>query len=57
MRRYNEQRLHSDLGLLTPGNNCRGNPQEPTRHGARKLRQAPHHQKDRNLEPQLRTLP
>ena len=57
VRRYNEQRLHSALGFLTPADYYRGNPSE--RYGARrtKLAQARHQRKEKNLELQQRTLP
>jgi transposase InsO family protein len=57
VRRYNEQRLHSALGFLTPADYYRGNPSE--RYAARrtKLAQARHQRKEKNLELQQRTLP
>ena len=57
VRRYNEQRLHSALGFLTPADYYRGNPRE--RHAARrtKLAQARHRRKEKNLELQSPTLP
>ena len=57
VRRYNEQRLHSALGFLTPAEYYRGNPRE--RYAARrtKLAQARHQRKEKNLELQQRTLP
>ena len=57
IRRYNEQRLHSALGFLTPAHYYRGNPNE--RYAARrvKLAQARHQRKEKNLELQQRTLP
>jgi len=57
VRRYNEQRLHSALGFLTPADYYRGNPNE--RYAARraKLAQARHQRKEKNLELQQRTLP
>jgi transposase InsO family protein len=57
VRRYNEERLHSALGYLTPRDYYRGNPHE--RYAARrtKLAQARHQRKEKNLELQQRTLP
>lgn len=56
VRRYNEERLHSALGFLTPADYYRGNPAE--RYAARrtKLAEARHQRKEKNLELQQRTL-
>jgi putative transposase len=56
VRRYNEERLHSALGFLTPADYYRGNPAE--RYAARrtKLAKARHQRKEKNLELQQRTL-
>ena len=56
-RRYNEQRLHSALGFLTPAEYYQGNPS--ARYAARrtKLAQARHQRREKNLELQQRTLP
>jgi putative transposase len=57
VRRYNQERLHSALGFLTPMDYYRGKPAE--RYAARrtKLSQARQQRKEKNLELQQRTLP
>jgi putative transposase len=57
VRRYNEQRLHSALGFLTPADYYRGNPSERYAGRRGKLAQARHQRKEKNLELQQRTLP
>jgi transposase InsO family protein len=57
VRRYNEQRLHSALGFLTPADYYRGNPDERNAARRTKLAQARHQRKEKNLELQQRTLP
>jgi putative transposase len=57
VRRYNEERLHSALGFLTPADYCRGNPTQRYATRRTKLAQARHRRKEKNLELQQRTLP
>jgi putative transposase len=57
VRWYNEERLHSALGYLPPAVYYRGDPRE--RHGERrrKMAEARHRRKEKNLELRQRTIP
>ena len=57
VRWYNESRLHSALGYLPPAVVYRGNPEERKADRRRKLAQARHHRRERNLGLQQGTLP
>jgi len=54
---YNEERLHSALGYLPPAVVYRGNPEERKAERRRKLAQARHRRRERNLGLQQGTLP
>jgi putative transposase len=57
VRWYNEKRLHSALGYLPPVVVYRGNPEERKAERRRKLAQARHRRRERNLGLQQGTLP
>jgi len=54
---YNEERLHSALGYLPPVVVYRGNPEERREQRRRKLAQARHRRREKNLGLQQGTLP
>lgn len=57
VRWYNEERLHSALGYLPPVVVYRGNPEERKAERRRKLAQARHRRRERNLGLEQGTLP
>jgi putative transposase len=57
VRWYNEERLHSALGYLPPALVYRGNPEERKAERRRKLGQARHRRRERNLGLEQGTLP
>lgn len=57
VRWYNAERLHSALGYLPPEEVYRGNPEERKAERRRKLAQARHRRRERNLGVQQGTLP
>lgn len=57
IRRYNQTRLHSALGYLPPLEYYRGNPATRFEDRRRKLSQARHHRRERNLNLRQGTLP
>ena len=56
-KRYNEERLHSALGYLTPRDYYRGNPARAVRGKEHKLAKPRHQQGERNLGLRQPTLP
>jgi len=57
VRRYNLERLHSALGYLTPWDFYRGNPEQRFAERRRKLAEARHQRRERNLGLRQPTLP
>lgn len=57
VRRYNQTRLHSALGYLPPWEYYRGDPTARFEERRRKLSQARHHRRERNLNLRQKTLP
>src|SRR5262249_51808392 len=57
VRWYNEERLHSAVGDLPPVVVYRGNPEERKAERRRKLAQARHRRREKNLGLQQGTLP
>lgn len=57
IRWYNEERLHSALGFLRPVDYYQGNPEALREQRRRKLSQARHHRREKNLRLRQRTLP
>lgn len=57
VRWYNEERLHSALGYLPPAVYYRGNPNERHEERRRRMAEARHRRKEKNLELKQRTIP
>ena len=57
IRWYNEERLHSALGFLRPVDYYRGSPEEMYAVRRRKLAEARHHRREKNLQLRQPTLP
>lgn len=54
---YNEERLHSALGYLPPAVYYRGNPNAHHEERRRRMAEARHRRKEKNLELKQRTIP
>ena len=57
IRWYNEERLHSALGFLRPVDYYRGKPEEMYAERRRKLAEARHRRREKNLRLRQPTLP
>jgi len=57
VRWYNEERLHSALGYLPPAVYYRGDPTARHEERRRKMAEARHRRKEKNLELRQRTIP
>lgn len=57
IRWYDEERLHSALGFLRPVDYYRGNPEEKYAERRRKLAEARHRRREKNLQLRQPTLP
>jgi putative transposase len=57
IRWYNEERLHSALGFLRPVDYYRGKPEELYAARRRKLAEARHRRREKNLQLRQPTLP
>ena len=57
MRWYNEERLHSALGYLPPVVYYRGNPKNRHEERRRKMAEARHRRKEKNLELKKKSIP
>lgn len=57
VERYNQKRLHSAIGYLPPWEYYRGDPEERQKERSKKLQQARHARRERNLNLRQPTLP